>query len=198
MQKIKLFSQYNTGALFLKANKELEDQVSQWPVEYLTSEQIGRHRESLKNRHRISLPDIHFANGRQILMERIFPLSVYQPGMKPNVKVRVNVLYYEYPFNGALYLLGCRPSAVVPEPPGEWFADVENQKISIEYIDYEKNPRKTMVAHQKYAASLQQCYEALQQEMMDFNESLDQMIENAVTQRLIQVNEMKRIMSLLT
>jgi hypothetical protein len=195
MQAIKLFSQYDPEALFLKVRKDVADHVGQWPEEYLSSEQIGFHVGALQERDRLSLPDIDFANGREVLVERIYPLSVYQPGLKPDVKVRVNVLIYKYPFKGRMYLLGCRPPVAVPKPVGQWFADSINQEISIEYPEYEKYPKKTIVAHQRYAVTLQPCYESLKQEIAKFNVALDGMIQDAVNQRQKDVEDLKQMLS---
>ena len=197
MQKLKLFSQFTVGALFMKASKEIEDQVEQWPKEYLCDDQMGFHCESLRTRLRLDLPELDFANGTESLEERVFPLSVFQPGRKSNVNLRVNVLRYHYPFEGAMYLLGCRPAMLVPEPAGDWFADSARGEIWVEYTEYEKYPKNTIAAHHKYAAGLQQCYEMLKHEIEDFNKSLDGTIEAATGRRLNEISEIRRIVALL-
>ena len=197
MQKLKLFSQFTVGALFMKASKEIEDQVEQWPKEYLCEDQMGFHCESLRTRLRLDLPELDFANGTESLEERVFPLSVFQPGRKSNVNLRVNVLRYHYPFEGAMYLLGCRPAMLVPEPAGDWFADSARGQIWVEYTEYEKYPKNTITAHHKYAAGLQQCYEMLKHEIEDFNKSLDGTIEAATGRRLNEISEIRRIVALL-
>ncbi|KQS30954.1 hypothetical protein [Dyadobacter sp. Leaf189] len=198
MQKIRLFSQYDPDALILKTRKEVQDQVGQWPEEYLSSEKLGEHVDALKQRHEMFLPDIDFANGRAVMIERIYPLSVYQPGSKPDVKVRVNVLIYKYPFKAQTYLLGCRPPVPVPDCEGEWYADQINQEIYLEYPQYDKRPKKTIIAHNNYIAQLQPCYVALQDEARRFNAGLDSMIEEAVLQRRNDIDHMKRLLSMLS
>ncbi|WP_439555585.1 hypothetical protein [Dyadobacter sp.] len=197
MQKIGLFSQYDPDALILNTRKEVQDQVGQWPEEYLSSEKLGEHVDALKQRHEMFLPDIDFANGRAVMTERIYPLSVYQPGSKPDVKVRVNVLIYKYPFKAQTYLLGCRPRVPVPDCEGEWYADQINQEIYLEYPQYDKRPKKTIIAHHNYIAQLQPCYVALQEEARRFNAELNSMIEEAVQQRRSDIDHRKRLLSML-
>lgn len=191
MQKIKLFSQYDLDAIFLKTRREIFDQLRQWPERYFDSEQIQSHIEALKKPLQLNLPDIDFKKGNQVLAERIYPASVFQPGNKSNSKFRVTVLIFQYPAEGQLYLLGCCPPLDVPDPIGEWYVDPVHQHITIEYLEYEKHPKKAMAAHQNYTTSLQLCYESLKNELASFNDDLDNMIEAAITERKRENDGMK-------
>ncbi|MCF0063267.1 hypothetical protein MUK70_10180 [Dyadobacter chenwenxiniae] len=197
MQKIKLFSQYNLDALFLKTQKEIDDQISQWPDHYFYSGQIQLHVETLRTSLRVDLPEIDFKNGRQVMLERILPASVFQPGLRNNANVRVDVLIFEYQAIGHIYLLGCCPPLTVPEPPGDWYADPVHQQIIIEYAEYEKHPRKTLIAHQYYTASLQLCYESLKDEFAVFYKKLNDAIDAAITERKSEIDDMKRMLDFL-
>lgn len=197
MQKIKLFSQYNIDALLIKARKEVYDQLRQWPDHYFDSEEVQSHITTLKSSLQLRLPNIDFRNGHQVLVERVYPVSVFQPGRKNNSKLRVDVLTFHYPADGQLYLLGCCPPAEVPEPVGEWYVDPVTQQLTIEYVEYEKHPKKTVAAHQSYIAELQLCYESLKNEFALFDNELDNMIATAVAERKREHDEMKRMLSFL-
>lgn len=197
MQTIKLFSQYNLDALLIKARKEIHDQIRQWPDQYFDSGQIQSHINTLKASLQLRLPNIDFRNGRQVLVQRVYPLSVFQPGRKNNSKLRVDVLTFHYPAEGQLYLLGCCPPLEVPDPVGDWYVDPLTKQLTIEYVEYEKHPKKTVAAHQLYTAELQLCYESLKNEFAMFDKELDNMIEAAVTERKMEQAEMKRMISFL-
>lgn len=195
MQKIRLFSQYNLEALLLKATKEINDKVAQWADHYFDTEQLPMHIDALKQSQHLDLPPVDFLNGRQVMIDRIYPASVYQPGLKNNSKVRVSVLTFQYPFAGQMYLLGCCPATDVPEAAGEWYFDSLNKQIIVEYVEYEKYPRKTINAHQSYIASVQASYKSLQDEFVMFNNELDRVIESAVKERIRENDEFKRMLS---
>ncbi|KAA0992423.1 hypothetical protein [Dyadobacter aurulentus] len=198
MQKIRLFSQYDAAALFLKTKKELEDQVGQWPEEYFRSMEIGQHISSLKDTFRLSVPDIDFLNGRQVIVDRILPLSDYQPGMRRGINVRVSVLMYKYPLTGTTYLLGCRPSVPIQELVGEWYTDPVNQEIYVEYSQYDKHPKKVVNAHQACISSLQQAHRALKDEFQDFNDMLDEMIANLLQKRKEEAEHLRQMRMMLS
>ena len=198
MQKIRLFSQYDAAALFLKTKKELEDQVGQWPEQYFDSMEIGQHISSLKDTFRLDVPDIDFLNGRQVIVDRILPLAEYQPGMRRGVNVRVSVLVYKYPLKGTAYLLGCRPSVPMQEPVGDWYTDPVNHEIYVEYSQYAKHPKKVINAHQACVTSLQQAHRALKYEFQEFNDTLDDMIANLVGKRKEDADHLRQMRMMLS
>ncbi|MCF2488600.1 hypothetical protein [Dyadobacter sp. CY347] len=197
MKNIQLFSQYDLDALFLKKTNEVNDLIEEWPDAYFAAEQIDTHISALKSNQQLVLPELDFLNGRHDLCERIYPVSVYQPGRNNKSKVRVSVLIVHYAFAGQTYLLGCRPPVEVPEPIGEWQADSLSHQISVEYMEYEKYPKKTLAAHQEYAAGLQRCYESLQSEFTTFNNRLDTIIETAISKKRSEMDDMHRLIALL-
>lgn len=197
MKTIHLFDQYDLDSLFLKKTNEVNDLISEWPDAYFAPEQIEMHISGLKNDQELKLPQLDFLNGRQELCERIYPVSVYQPGRNNKAKVKVSVLIIHYAFNGQTYLLGCRPPIDVPAPIGEWQADTVSQHISVEYMDYEKYPKKTLAAHQEYAVGLQRCYESLQTAFAEFNNRLDDIIKTAISQKSGEMDDMHRLLALL-
>ncbi|CAG5067821.1 hypothetical protein DYBT9623_00548 [Dyadobacter sp. CECT 9623] len=193
MQKIHLFSQYDAAALFLKTTNELEDQVGLWPEEFLEDGELEKHISSLKESFTLRLPEIDFNSGRQLIIDRILPLSEFQPGMRKGVNVRVSVLMYKYALKESGYLFGCRPSIPLPEPAGEWFTNQINQELCVEYEQYARQPKKAIAAHQQNVPFLQQAHQALKGEFEQFNDSLEGIIRGIVGKRKEDADHIRRI-----
>ncbi|MCE7063327.1 hypothetical protein [Dyadobacter sp. CY343] len=198
MQKIQLFSQYDAAALFLKTTNELEDQVSVWPEDFLRDEELEQHISSLKETIRLQLPEIDFSSGRQIVVDRILPLSEFQPGMRRGVNVRVSVLVYKYLLRESGYLLGCRPPISIPEPVGQWYTDQSNQELYVEYEQYARQPKKAITMHQQYVPFLQQAHQALKGEFEEFNNSLESIIRGIVGKRKVDADQIRRMRMMLS
>lgn len=195
MQRIKLFAKYDSEALFSKISREIHDHIRQWPAAYFSSDQAEQHRAEVKNRFRPRRPEISLTSGTEMMMEKIYPRSQFQPGAKPDRHVRINVLVYKFDFKGEVYLLGCRPAVQVPEPPGEWFVDQANKIITLEYIGYEKSPRKTLALHREYLPKLMSSYETLLSEFDQFDQELDSIINRAMDDRKKDIETMNKLLS---
>jgi hypothetical protein len=82
--------------------------------------------------------------------------------------VRLNVLVYEYPFDGEIYLLGCFPRHSPLACPGVPFIDQGRQVVGVEYTGYDKSARKVLHDHKAYRSVLMDCYAMMIQEVEDF------------------------------
>jgi hypothetical protein len=196
MQKIKLFSQYDSETLFGKICRDIRDQIRQWPETNFLAAEIDTHKEAIRNRFGVKLPKVDFANGREIEMEKVFPRSMFQPGAKPDQNVRINVLVYKYTFEGEAYLLGCRPAAEVPEPSGEWLMDPAYRSLTLEYTAYAKSPRKVLTSHREYIPKLISAYQALRLEFEQFENELNNVIDAAMQERQEEIEAFNKILSL--
>lgn len=196
MQTINLFSEYDSATLFDKIRREAAREINQWPEAYFAADQADRHLKAVRDRLRPRLPEIDLRNGRELMKEKVYALSALRPGAKPGVQVRVNVLVYEYPFKGELYLLGCHPPQLQPElAGGACFADRANQVVVIEYTGFDKSPRQIITLHREYLAAVIACYEALKSEFEAFEQTFPAFLLTAAEKRRNEIDAVSRLLS---
>lgn len=197
MKKIDLFTQYEPETLFLKAKKDICVRVEQWPQSYLDVSQIDSHILALKKDVLLTVPDVDFLDGQEIVTEKIFSLSEIQPGAKPDAKVRLNVLLFKYKVKGQMFLLGCRPAVNIPEPVGEWIADSINNDLYIQYKWYERSPKRVINAHRNYIAKLLPCYENLKIAFEKLAFDIDKFVDESVIAKKGKADHRSQLLSLL-
>ncbi|MCE6989728.1 hypothetical protein [Dyadobacter sp. CY323] len=195
MQKISLLSGYDSATLFDKIRRKSAGEINQWPEAYFAADQISGRLNDIFDHHRPRLPEIDWDGGKESINEKICLLSSFQPGAKPGANVRVNVLTYEYPFQGEIYLLGCHPAQLVPESPGECFVDPVRQVIAIEYTGFNKSPRQVLTMHRSYLSTLIASYLELKNEFDAFNSELPGFLHKIVEKRKQSIEDMSRILS---
>ena len=197
MQKLKLFSKYDSETLFDKIRREITDHIRQWPETNFRADQLATHQEAVSKQFQLQLPQIDFANGREMEVEKIYPRSLVQPGAKPDQQVRLNVLVYQYSYEGDTYLLGCKPATFVPETSGEWFVDPTFRSLTLEYTGYAKNPRKILTSHREYIPALINCYQVLRTEFENFKNELNGIISQAMKERQSELEAFNKILSMM-
>jgi len=195
MQTINLFSEYDSATLFDKIQREAAREINQWPEAYFTADHIGHYLNALMDRFYPRLPEIDLDHGIELMKEKVCLLSDLQPGAKPGVYVRVNILVYEYSFKGELYLLGCHPSRLIPESAGTCFVDRANQVIVIEYTGFDKSPRQIINVHRDYLSALTACYAALKIEFEAFEHAFSTFLNSAAETRRDEIEHRRRLLS---
>jgi hypothetical protein len=195
MQTINLFSEYDSATLFDKIQREAAREINQWPETYFAAGHLEDYLNALKDRFYPRLPEIDLHNGIELMKEKVCLLSDLQPGAKPGVHVRVNILVYEYSFKGELYLLGCHPSQRVTESAGVCFVDRAKHVIVIEYTGFDKSPRQIINVHREYLSALTACYAALKIEFEAFEHTFSAFLGSAAESRSKEIDHRRRLLS---
>lgn len=197
MQQLKLFSKYDSETLFNKIRRDIIDHIRQWPETHFRADQLTTHEDAVSKQFHLQLPQIDFGNGREMEVEKIYPRSLVQPGAKPDQQVRLNVLVYQYSYEGDTYLLGCKPAVAVPEPAGEWFVDPTYRSLTLEYTGYAKSPRKILTSHREYIPGLINCYQALRAEFENFKSELSGIVSQAMKERQNELEAFNKILTMM-
>lgn len=195
MRKVKLFSLYDTNALFYKIGIEIQEEISKWPHSYFAGDQLNDHMEKLKMAKELKWPEIHFARSKSTTSSRIFPVSVLRPGSGSDMKIKVNVIEYRIPFDGDINLLACKSSSNKSIKSEEWIVDPKANELLIEYAIYGKTSKNIIQEHNSYITELAAHQDELRSEFLEFNQRMENIIRPIVEKRKSEIEHQASLLS---
>lgn len=194
--QLKLYCTESSQILIESKRREIQQKIEAESEDYILNVGEEQYCEFVASDFILEFPEIHFDqavvdSSETEIMGSQFPGNFF---VEPNKMYKKDVILYEIPYTGQIYLLKFRPSQYTMGPKITLDIDDRNHVIKLKIIDYNGKAEEITKEYQQAQRYIMAEYAYLKTDIDNYNSNLESFVHAQLTGRRQKILKKKSVL----